>query len=124
MENKCQYCFGKGKIQDVVEWSDGLGMVDYECPVCKGKGEITTRELMDRLVVAERGYSETDKELKHTQTHVALYLMQVSGELEKIPANHRPCDGPSTNLLLAPNPGKWGWKEYIKTIADKAPRIK
>jgi DnaJ-class molecular chaperone len=39
MGTKCTYCYGHGTVTEQVQWSDGLGAVDAQCPLCNGTKE-------------------------------------------------------------------------------------
>lgn len=42
---ECPNCYGKGKTIETVRWSDGLGQIERDCPICKGEGTVPIRPI-------------------------------------------------------------------------------
>jgi hypothetical protein len=127
----CGYCGGKGSKETVHVWSDGPGIVQYECPLCEGTGEgMSNYELMDRVVKLKRERAQAISELEHTRTHIALFFMTRDGYgiPEEKPNPDKPGyiipDPRGTGLSLATSPSPYveTWEEYLKQDAAKAPR--
>ena len=90
----CTHCNGSGKITTVHTWSDGLGSVVCECPLCDGTGELT-ESLEATVIQLKRELGEARHDLKQLQTDAALFWFELENNGQSIPVRGASRPGPN-----------------------------
>jgi hypothetical protein len=108
----CSWCQGKGVVNEMVEWSDGLGVAERVCDLCDGTKVIPDDLSQSYVNIKGRKY-ELEAALSALKTKVALYLTTSRGLLP-----NPPLDGASN-----PSADATTWLAYLLRDISNIERV-